>query len=155
MPSEADPFADLDDNTDNSDAEELLLLMNVVQGSDAACAPYKKLLRLKMKSQFVQSLQMIDTWDETFMSELQPNNSETQISSDEDECEQGVPEPPAKRVKTYKEAVKCLEDVFLEQKGHTEAATEADILVNKVTKFQCSQNSCSVQSSITSYFKPS
>ena len=66
-----------------------------------------------------------DTWDETFTSELQPNTSEACISSDEDECEQDPLEPPAKRVKTYKEAVECLEDVrvFLEQRGHTEAAT--------------------------------
>ena len=93
------------------------------------------------------------------MSELQPNTSEACISSDEDECEQDPPEPPVKRVKTYKEAVDCVEDVhvFLEQRGHTKAATEAteaDILVNNVTKFQSSQMSCSVQSSITSYFKP-
>ena len=55
------------------------------------------------------------------------------------------------------EAVECLEDVyvFLEQTGHTQAATKADILVNQVTKFQCSQMSCSVQSSITSYLKHS
>ena len=60
------------------------------------------------------------------------------ISSDEVECEQDVPEPPAKRVKTYKETVECLEDLlmFLEHKIHTKAATEADILVNKGTKFQ-------------------
>ena len=45
--------------------------------------------------------------------------------------------------------------VFLEQRRHTEGATKADILVNEVTKFRCSQMSCSVQSSITSYFKSS
>ena len=97
-----------------------------------------------------------DTWDERFMTELQPKSSEACVSSDEDECEHDIPEPPAKRVKMYKEAVECLEDVrlFLEQKGHTELATEADILVNKVTQLQCSQMNCSVQSSITSYFKP-
>ena len=51
--------------------------------------------------------------------------------------EQNPPEPPAKRVKTYKEAVQCLEDVhmFLDQRGHIEAATGADILVNKGTNF--------------------
>ena len=98
-----------------------------------------------------------DTWDEVFMNQLPSNSSaEAQVSSDEDE-EQEVPNPPAKRVNTYKEAVKCLEDVcvFLEEKGHTEAATEADMLRNKVTSFQCSHISCTVQSCITSYFKPS
>ena len=44
--------------------------------------------------------------------------------------------------------------VFLEQRRHTEGATKADISVNEVTKFRCSQMS-SVQSSITSYFKSS
>ena len=107
-----------------------------------------------MKSQFVLNLQMTHG-----MKHLRVSFSQTPVrhtSSDEDECEQDPPEPPAKRVKTYKEAVECLEDVrvFLEQRGHTEAATEADILVNKVTTLQCSQMSCSVQSSITSYFKP-
>ena len=71
-----------------------------------------------------------DTWDEVFMNQLPSNSSaEAQVSSDEDE-EQEVPNPPAKRVKTYKEAIECLEDVhvFLEEKGHTEAATEADML---------------------------
>ena len=59
-------------------------------------------------------------------------------------------------MKNYKEAVECLEDVrlFLEPRGHTEAATETDMLVNKVTQFQCSQMSFSVQSSITSYVVP-
>ena len=44
------------------------------------------------------------------MSELQPNTSEACINS---ECEQDPLEPPAKRVKIYKEAVKCLEDVCM------------------------------------------
>ena len=44
------------------------------------------------------------------MNELQPNTSEACISSDEDECEQ---DPLVKRVNSYKEAVKCLEDVCI------------------------------------------
>ena len=38
LSSEADPFADLDDSVDNSDADdELLQMMNAIQGSDGAC----------------------------------------------------------------------------------------------------------------------
>ena len=38
LPSEADPFADLDYSVDNSDADdELLHLMNAFQGCDSAC----------------------------------------------------------------------------------------------------------------------
>ena len=156
LPSETDPFADLDDSADNSDAEdELLHLMNAVQGSDGACT-LQEIMTAENEVPICYEF-ADDTWDATFMSELQPNSSEACVSSDEDESEQDAPEPPAKRVKTDTEAVECLEDVrvFLEQRGHTQAATEADILVNKVTKFQCSQMSCSVQSSITSYLKPS
>ena len=155
LPSQNDPFTDLDDSAEGSDEEdELLHLMNAVQGSDGACTVQEMMTaenEVPICSEFSD-----DTWDEQFMTELQPNSSETCVSSDEDECEQDIPEPPAKRVKMYKEAVECLEDVrlFLEQKGHTELATEADILVNKVSQLQCSQMNCSVQSSITSYFKP-
>ena len=94
-----------------------------------------------------------ETWDETFMNELQPiSSAEAQVSSEEDKCDQDM---PAKRVKFYKEAVECLEDVrmFLEEKGHTKAATETDSLVNQLTSFQCSSIS-TMQSCITSYFKP-
>ena len=155
LPSQSDPFTDLDDSADGSDEEdELLHLMNAVQGLDGACTVQEMMTaenEVPICSEFSD-----DTWDEQFMTELQPNSSEACVSSDEDECEQDIPEPPAKRVKMYKEAVECLEDVrlFLEQKGHTELATEADILVNKVSQLQCSQMNCSVQSSITSYFKP-
>ena len=132
--------------------DELLHLMNAVQGSDSACTLQEVMTaenEVPICFEFAD-----DTWDGTFMNGLQPNSSEACISSDEDECEQDAPEPPAKRMKTYKEAVECLEGVcvFLERRGHTVAATEVDILVNKVTKFQCSQMCCSVQSSITSYF---
>ena len=38
VPSEADPFTDLDDSVDNSDADdELIHLVSAVQGSDGAC----------------------------------------------------------------------------------------------------------------------
>lgn len=58
---------------------------------------------------------------------------------------------------TYKESVECLEDVhmFLEQRAYTESAIEVDVLVNKLAKFQCSQLSPFVQSSITSYIRTS
>ena len=66
------------------------------------------------------------------MTELQPNSiaqEQVHVSSDEDECEQDVPDPPVNPVKAYEEALDCLKDVcmFLEEKGHTEAGTVADI----------------------------
>ena len=154
LPSEADPFADLDETSDSGHAEEELThLMNAVQGQDCACTLEEIFAAendVPICSEFAD-----DAWDETFMDELQPSISEAQVNSEEDECEQDMPDPPAKRIKTYKEAVECLEDVrhFLEDKGHTKEATETDTLVNKLTSFQCSKIS-TMQSYITSYFKP-
>ena len=156
LPSEADPFADLDETADSGhEEEELTHLINAVQGQDCACTLEEIIDAendIPICTEFAD-----DTWDETFMNELQPIcSSEAQLSSEEDECEQDMLGPPAKRVKTYKEAVECLEDVrmFLEEKGHTKAATETDYLVNQLTSFQCS-NISTIQSCITSYFKPS
>ena len=95
LPSEADPFADLDDSVDNSDADgELLHLMSAVQGSDGACT-LKEIITAEDEVPICSEL-ADDTWDETFMSELLLNTSEACISSGEDECEQDPLEPPAK-----------------------------------------------------------
>ena len=86
LPSQSDPFTDLDDSADGSDEEdELLHLMNAVQGSDGACTVQEMMTaenEVPICSEFSD-----DTWDEQFMTELQPNSSEACVSSDEDECE--------------------------------------------------------------------
>ena len=89
LPSEADSFADLDDNADNSDAEDEL--SHLVQGQDGACTLPEIIAAendVPICSEFAD-----DTWDETFMNEFQPNSSaEAQVSSDENECEQPLNE---------------------------------------------------------------
>ena len=110
LPSETDLFTDMNDSADNSDAEdELLHVMNAVQGSDSA-RTLQEIMTAENEAS-IRSECADNTWNETSMSEFQPNSSEACASSDENECEQVTLEPPAKRVKTYKEAVECLEDV--------------------------------------------
>ena len=69
---------------DNSDADDKLLhLMNAFQGCDGACT-LKEIMtaedEVPICSEFAD-----DTWNETFMNELQPNTTEACISSDEAE----------------------------------------------------------------------
>ena len=105
--SQRDPFTDFDDSADGSDTEdELLHLMNAVQGSDGACTLHAR--NDEAENEVSICSEFADTRDEQFMAELQPNSSEARVITDEDECKQDAPEPPAKRVKNYKEAVECL-----------------------------------------------
>ena len=84
LPSEAYPFAGLDDSVDNCDADDKLLhLMSAFQGSDGACA-LKEIITAEYEVPICYEFSD-DTWNETFMSELLPNTSEACISSDEDE----------------------------------------------------------------------
>ena len=142
LPSEADPFADLDETADNGHAEEELThLMNAVQGQDCACTLEEIFAAendIPICSEFAD-----DNRDETFMDELQPSISEVQVSSEEDECDQDMPDPPAKHIKN---ALKMY-ITFL----RTKEATETDYYVNKLTSFQCSKIS-TMQSYVTSYF---
>ena len=81
------------------------------------------------------------TWDEEFMAELGPEGKRMHQDADEDEEDEDhedvEPSPP--RLKNFKEAMECLEDVrsFLELHGHMTEATKAEGLVNNVAWLQC------------------
>ena len=100
----------------------------ISQGFDGACT-LKEIMTAEDEVPICSEL-TDDTWDETFMNELQPNTSETCISSDEDECENvhlNYMLNKRKLITKLWRALRMCVCVCLEQRGHTEAATEVNI----------------------------
>ena len=80
---------------------------------------------------------------------------EDKDEDDSDPAEDHEPSPP--RVKNYREAMECLEDVrsfFFELHGHASEATKAEELVNRVSSLQCSSERFIVQTKLTSSIDP-
>ena len=158
-----DPFDDIDDfiSEDNDLSgldSELTDLIKGVLGDGEYCSAQELISAesdLPVCPEFAD-----DTWEEDFMADLDPHtktqNTESDSDSDIDEDQEDITEneEPAPRIKTFHEAITCLEHVrsFLECRGYTSEATDTDIVVNSVVRLQCLAAAQSVQTSLTDYF---
>ena len=93
-----------------------------------------------------------ENWDEEFMAGF--GHKDKLLCPDEDSKNEDKPERlPC--LSDFREAVACLEEVryFLEYRGYTSAATDANTLTNNLAELQyTSQLQATKQTSITDFF---
>ena len=91
-----------------------------------------------------------DTWDANFMSELAAGDSQD-TSEDEDVTDGSTLQPPVPVIKSFKEAMKSLEDVehFLQSQGHMEEALVLGSSVDRIARMQLQSTT---QTTINDYF---
>ena len=95
-----------------------------------------------------------DDWEEHFFQNLGTDSLATEDAEEEED--QYDVEPPPPKIAKYEDAISALEDVqrFLDNKGHSEQATNISSMMNKVTELHCVSLSLGRQSTLQDYFHP-
>ena len=155
---ETDPFADIDNDTEDTDDSpgiidfELSDLISQLQGSEDACSVNDLVsaeCTLPVCSEFAE-----ENWDEEFMTELGPRDK---LPCPDEDSESENEDEPARlpSLGSFREAMTSLEEVrcFLEYRGCTSEATDANTLMDSLAELQYIHVSQAArQTAITDFF---
>ena len=152
--SEEDPFMDLDVT---SNMEDLESLMSQVTTGDSSCS-VEEFINVDSELPVCQDI-YDDKWDQEFLNHITQESSteETEVIESEDSEDEGEEDPVpahAPQLKSFKEAMRYLEEVshFLDSKGHADVANETCKLMDSVAVLHHSSLLSARQSTLKDYF---